>query len=106
MLTLDQRAEIAELLEDGLTYREVARRTGAGLATIHRFAREIDDESTAYLPSPEEIADKCAEIRSRWSDEEWAERSMFQVAAVDMGEVYAAQQDIWATNKAASPFQN
>ena len=70
MLTLDQRAEISELLEDGLTFREVALRCGAGVATVHRFAKEIDDEATAYLPSPDVIEDECRKIQARWSDEE------------------------------------
>ena len=45
---ISQRLEVAELLDQGLSYQEVARRTGVSSTTICRVKRCLDYGSGGY----------------------------------------------------------
>ena len=48
MQDLAQRLEVAALLEDGISYQEISRRTGASTATISRVSRALNYGSGGY----------------------------------------------------------
>ena len=45
---MEQRMEVAMLLDDGLIYSDILERTGASSATISRVARSLTDSDGGY----------------------------------------------------------
>ena len=45
---MEQRFEVASLLDDGMIYNEILERTGASSATISRVARSLTDSYGGY----------------------------------------------------------
>ena len=45
---MEQRFEVASLLDDGMIYNEILERTGASSATISRVARSLTDSDGGY----------------------------------------------------------
>ena len=98
MIAIETYHEVMELLRQGLSHREIARRMPVSYFTVGnmaagrwsaerkpraakhrpRFRRpERGERPKDYLPTPEEIALACAEIRAAWSAEEFAVRKAF-----------------------------
>ncbi|MBR5930764.1 MAG: helix-turn-helix domain-containing protein [Lachnospiraceae bacterium] len=48
ILSFAQRFQVAKYLHEGLTYQEIAERSGASTATISRVKRSIDDGNGGY----------------------------------------------------------
>jgi len=46
--SIEQRFEVARLLNEGMVYNEILERTGASSATISRVARSINDSTGGY----------------------------------------------------------
>ena len=46
--SMEQRFEVASLLESGMIYNEILERTGASSATISRVARSLTDSDGGY----------------------------------------------------------
>ena len=46
--SMEQRYEVATLLNDGLIYNDILERTGASSATISRVARSLNDSDGGY----------------------------------------------------------
>ena len=44
-----ERLEVAKLLSQGLTYRDVAKHTGASTTTVTRVAKSIENGTGAYV---------------------------------------------------------
>lgn len=64
---------IAETLKISADRCDVARRS-LGLPRRESWHGSKAGHRKAYLPSPEEIRQKCLEFQSQWSDEERAKR--------------------------------
>lgn len=48
ILSFAQRFQVAKYLYEGLTYQEIAEKSGASTATISRVKRSIDDGNGGY----------------------------------------------------------
>jgi len=48
ILSFAQRYQVAKLLQQGLTYQEIAEKSGASTATISRVKRSMDDGNGGY----------------------------------------------------------
>ncbi|GEM_PF-3581087 len=79
----DRREEFCELYRQGSTLKEISRlmRCGTSRArerlvfwgVVIRSNQEIGD-ARAYMPTPEEIRQKTAEIQARWTEKDREER--------------------------------
>ena len=58
----------------GITRDTMIQRRTDQLAHLPRRSVGSGRKSRHADPTPEEIESRCAEIRARWSDEEWRER--------------------------------
>ena len=56
--SMEQRFEVASLLDDGMIYNEILERTGASSATISRVNRSLSYGTGAYAKLFERIKDK------------------------------------------------
>jgi len=79
---IERNAEIIRLRESGLSVREIAKNVGwsrcvvvrvcfdktTGTRKCRREPRKkwAGPQGPGYLPTPEEIGEKCAEIRAGW----------------------------------------
>lgn len=70
-------------------YREDPYRyeQGVGAVSFARLAESDDLRRIEYLPTPEEIAGLCAEIRSGWSRSEKRRRFVGELPAEALGEI-------------------
>ena len=67
---------------------EAASRNGKRAVQVVVKEKEPDvcvDDSSVYLPTPEEIAAKTAEIRGKWSESELQSRHWQKTHPVDLG---------------------
>ena len=56
--SMEQRFEVASLLDDGMIYNEILERTGASSATISRVNRSLNYGTGAYVRLFSRIKDK------------------------------------------------
>ena len=56
--SMEQRFEVASLLNDGMIYNEILERTGASSATISRVNRSLSYGTGAYAKLFERMKDK------------------------------------------------
>ena len=74
-------------LDDLRNMHEAASRTGKrlqpALVVFEEEPEQSVDDPSVYLPTPEEITAKLAEIRSKWSDEEHQRRHYLKNDATD-----------------------
>lgn len=56
--SMEQRFEVASLLDDGMIYNEILERTGASSATISRVNRSLSYGTGAYAKLFERMKDK------------------------------------------------
>lgn len=61
MRSMEQRFEVANLLNDGLIYNDIVEKTGASSATISRVNRSLINGSGGY----ESILGKIAEMKQK-----------------------------------------
>ena len=60
----------------GITRDTMIQRRTDQLSHLPRRSVGSGRKARSPDPTPEEIAERCAEIRQRWSDEEWSEREI------------------------------
>ena len=64
MISMDQKEQISHYHRvDGLSLREIARRTGVNRKTVTRYVREYE---AMAQPNPEEGVDLCLASKSRY----------------------------------------
>ena len=63
---MEQRMEVAMLLDDGMIYSEVLDRTGASTATISRVNRSLNYGADGY----KNVLPRAKEIRKRYEQED------------------------------------
>ena len=61
---IEQRFEVARLLNEGMIYNDILERTGASSATISRENRSLQYGEGAYLEIIPRIADKIEEAEA------------------------------------------
>ena len=61
MRSMEQRFEVATLLNDGLIYNDIVEKTGASSATISRVNRSLINGSGGY----ESVLEKIAEMKKK-----------------------------------------
>ena len=61
---MEQRFEVARLLNEGMIYNEILERTGASSATISRVNRSLQYGEGAYTDIIPRLADKIEEAKA------------------------------------------
>lgn len=61
---MEQRFEVARLLNEGMIYNEILERTGASSATISRVNRSLQYGEGAYMDIIPRLADKIEEAKA------------------------------------------